>query len=602
MRLRAMALIASACTMLPIGVVSPSAAQPTPEQTEWIKAHAIPLKTVVAGSGFDDLQPLKQIIGEARIVGLGEATHGTREHFQIKHRLLEFLVEEMGFSIFSIEASMPEAYRVDQYVSEGKGDPAQLIGGMYFWTWNTEEVLEMVKWMRAFNGRQKAEGSPRRVRFTGFDMQTPDVAMRHVESFVKEFDQAYTPELQNHWSALEANSSKYGFAAVNAALSLDTVRGKKVKLSGWIRTEAVARGWAGFWIRADGPDRKLLGFDNMMTSGPRGTTVWTQHAVELAVPDEAHAVVFGTLLAGPGKAWFDHITLEVDGAPLQDPKLHDLGFEGEELTGLRIGLGEPDALIRGYDITLSPEQPHDGAQSLLIASSGISSPEKASKAAAAVLEHLTASRDRYITEGAPRERIDWAIQMARVIEQGARMKAAEEPGRKYPDNGFAIRDQSMAQNIAWIAEQDPDAKIVLWAHNAHMSTVEPYTGQHLRNQFGKEYLAVGFTTTEGSYYAMPGDGGQSFIHELAPPPPSSVESMFRSIGHEIALLDLRASHPENPASAWVHQSTTIRFIGAMATPQQFMMMVPARNFDLIIYTGRTTAARQLQTPPGPIEE
>ncbi|HYN07815.1 MAG TPA: hypothetical protein VES67_10525 [Vicinamibacterales bacterium] len=79
------------------------------------------MQTPEAGRGFADLQPLKTISGDARIVSLGEATHGTREFFQLKHRILEFLATEMGFTIFSIEANMPEAYRLNDYVLTGAG-------------------------------------------------------------------------------------------------------------------------------------------------------------------------------------------------------------------------------------------------------------------------------------------------------------------------------------------------------------------------------------------------------------------------------------------------------------------------------------------------
>ena len=137
----------------------------------WLKTNAIRLSTVEAGHGFADMQPLKKVIGDARIVSLGEATHGSREFFQLKHRMLEFLATEKGFTIFSIEANMPEAYRLNDYVLNGNGDPATLIKGMYFWTWSTEEVLDMVLWMREFNKSGKG-----RIQFTGFDMQTPDVA------------------------------------------------------------------------------------------------------------------------------------------------------------------------------------------------------------------------------------------------------------------------------------------------------------------------------------------------------------------------------------------------------------------------------------------
>ena len=52
----------------------------------------------------------------------------------------------------------PESYAVDEYVA---GDPKSLIGGMYFWTWNTEAVLDMVEWMRVFNESNRAADDPR---------------------------------------------------------------------------------------------------------------------------------------------------------------------------------------------------------------------------------------------------------------------------------------------------------------------------------------------------------------------------------------------------------------------------------------------------------
>ncbi len=158
---------------------------PKPIELDWLKTNVAPIKSPEAGTGFEDLAPLKRMVGNARIVSLGECTHGTREVFQMKHRLLEYLAAHCGFTLFSIEASMPEAYRLNDYVLEGKGDPAKLIAGMYFWTWNTEEVLTMVQWMRQFN-----ESGKGRIEFTGFDMQTPDVAMENVARFLQANDPA----------------------------------------------------------------------------------------------------------------------------------------------------------------------------------------------------------------------------------------------------------------------------------------------------------------------------------------------------------------------------------------------------------------------------
>lgn len=155
---------------------------------KWLRTTAIPLKGVEAGQGFDDMQPLKKLIGSARLVSLGEATHGTREFFQLKHRMLEFLVSEMGFTVFGIEAIMPEGFDINEYVLTGKGDPAKALAGLYFWTWNTEEVLEMIRWMRSYNADPRHE---KKVKFYGFDMQTPNRAARVALAYLTKVD----PEL-----------------------------------------------------------------------------------------------------------------------------------------------------------------------------------------------------------------------------------------------------------------------------------------------------------------------------------------------------------------------------------------------------------------------
>jgi erythromycin esterase len=141
----------------------------------WLASNAIRLSDVEAGHGFDDMLPLKKVIGQARLVALGEATHGTREFFQLKHRMLEFLVSEMGFTVFGIEATMPEAFDVNEFVLTGKGDPARALAGLYFWTWDTEEVLEMILWMRNYNADPHHE---KKVKFYGFDAQVPTRAAR----------------------------------------------------------------------------------------------------------------------------------------------------------------------------------------------------------------------------------------------------------------------------------------------------------------------------------------------------------------------------------------------------------------------------------------
>jgi erythromycin esterase len=186
----------------PIAQTAPFTGEPSADHIEWLRSNSIPFATERAGSGFQDLQPLKELIGGARVVGLGEATHGTAEFFRMKHRLLEWLATEMGYTIFSIEANMPESYRMNDYVLTGRGNPRELLRGMYFWTWQTEEVLAMVEWMREFNRSGRG-----RIQFTGFDMQTWTVAGTIVRAFVERADPAYIATLDEAWTQIRETRS-----------------------------------------------------------------------------------------------------------------------------------------------------------------------------------------------------------------------------------------------------------------------------------------------------------------------------------------------------------------------------------------------------------
>lgn len=162
------------------------------EQVAWLRRNAIPLSGVEAGRGFAELEPLKHVIGDARIVALGEATHGTREFFQLKHRLLEFLVSEMGFTTFALEANWHESLAVNDYVSHGRGDPAKALAGLRFWTWNTQEVLDLIVWMRKYN----ADGAnERKVSFAGFDAQFTVRAAVAIKEYLARVDPAAADEI-----------------------------------------------------------------------------------------------------------------------------------------------------------------------------------------------------------------------------------------------------------------------------------------------------------------------------------------------------------------------------------------------------------------------
>jgi hypothetical protein len=98
-----------------------------------------------------------------------------------------------------------------------------------------------------------------------------------------------------------------GFGAVAQRLSAAEYAGRRVVLSGWLRTERAERG-AQFWLRVDS-GAKVVAFDNMGDQPLSGTEPWTQYQLALDVPHNATVVAFGVLLRGSGRVWADDLEL-----------------------------------------------------------------------------------------------------------------------------------------------------------------------------------------------------------------------------------------------------------------------------------------------------
>ncbi|MFD3513540.1 erythromycin esterase family protein [Streptomyces sp. NPDC058657] len=167
----AAAPVSSAQPLSPPPSASSSATPATPSLSQVISAlerGAHPLRTTSPAGSLDDLRPLGRMVRDARVVGLGEATHGSHEFFALKHRVFRYLVEEKGFRSFSLEASWGAGLRLNDYVLHGKGDLRSIMNeefqGLYSW-WNNPDYRELLRWMRAYN--QQHPKDP--VQFTGND-------------------------------------------------------------------------------------------------------------------------------------------------------------------------------------------------------------------------------------------------------------------------------------------------------------------------------------------------------------------------------------------------------------------------------------------------
>jgi erythromycin esterase len=253
----------------------------------WLAKTAVPFATVVPGSDESDLGPLKQMIGSASLVGMGEDTHGTREFFQMKHRVFQYLVHQMGFTHFAIEATWPEANDMNTYVLTGKGDPNVLLSNMYFWTWRTQEVLDLVKWMRSWN---VTAPPAQRVQFLGFDMQFPGAAMDTVAGFVARVDSANNGFVTQRYTCLGpyrnhgATSGQSGatYAALPSATRAACAAGLK-QVSDLFNTKSAAyqaASSASLFANAQHSARLVEQWEDMTSAGPAGTLLRDKYMAE----------------------------------------------------------------------------------------------------------------------------------------------------------------------------------------------------------------------------------------------------------------------------------------------------------------------------------
>jgi hypothetical protein len=99
-----------------------------------------------------------------------------------------------------------------------------------------------------------------------------------------------------------------GFGTLMQTIAADDYRGSRWRLSGYMKTEQVAR--AQMWMRVDGAEKAILAFDNMDSRPVAGTTDWKRYEIVLDVPQGSIDIAFGFFLAGSGKVWGDNFKLE----------------------------------------------------------------------------------------------------------------------------------------------------------------------------------------------------------------------------------------------------------------------------------------------------
>jgi protein-L-isoaspartate(D-aspartate) O-methyltransferase len=166
--------------------------------------------------GGADLDPLLERIGEARVVLLGEATHGTSEFYRMRARITQALIERKGFGIMAVEADWPDAARIDHYVRHFDTPPAEWKAFTRFpeWMWRNEEVQEFVEWLREHNFSRPSED---RVSFHGLDLYSLYTSIGAVLRYLDDVDPESARVARARYGCLtpwESDPATYGRMAL----------------------------------------------------------------------------------------------------------------------------------------------------------------------------------------------------------------------------------------------------------------------------------------------------------------------------------------------------------------------------------------------------
>jgi protein-L-isoaspartate(D-aspartate) O-methyltransferase len=194
-----------------------------PRVVQKAPAVSMSLPGAVASSGTSftdiadaDLDPVLERIGDARVVLIGEASHGTSEFYRLRAEITKRLIAEKGFSFVAIEGDWPDAARIDHYVRQRDVPPSEWTAFSRFptWMWRNEETRAFIDWLHDHN---TARPWDQRAAFYGLDLYSLYASAREVIAYLEDVDPDLAAVARQRYGCLspwEADPAAYGHAAL----------------------------------------------------------------------------------------------------------------------------------------------------------------------------------------------------------------------------------------------------------------------------------------------------------------------------------------------------------------------------------------------------
>ena len=167
---------------------------------------------------INDYDPLMTLIGDAPLVMIGEASHGTHEFYRERAQITKRLIKEKGFTAVAVEADWPDAYRVNRYVrgTSSDADAIEALSGFKrfpSWMWRNADVLDFIGWLRTHNDDLPASAT--QVGFYGLDLYSLHTSIEAVLDYLDRIDPEAAHRARARYACFDHfgnDAQAYGYA------------------------------------------------------------------------------------------------------------------------------------------------------------------------------------------------------------------------------------------------------------------------------------------------------------------------------------------------------------------------------------------------------
>jgi erythromycin esterase len=148
-----------------------------------LNKNIIEVETISPDNSLDDIKLLLPTLKQKKIIGLGEATHGTKEFFDYKHRLIKFLVTQADYKVFIIEGDFTGSQIMNDYVLYGKEELNDALFGVGYGVWMTEEFINLIDWIKEYNSTQDYGN---KIKFYGCEIINEVLTAKKLKDYIKQ--------------------------------------------------------------------------------------------------------------------------------------------------------------------------------------------------------------------------------------------------------------------------------------------------------------------------------------------------------------------------------------------------------------------------------